>query len=43
MVHEEERDELRVYYGSADLTVSMASARMSEVVDYLVSLPPENE
>ena len=32
-----------VYYGSADLTVSMASARMSEVVDYLVSLPPENE
>jgi predicted GH43/DUF377 family glycosyl hydrolase len=43
MVHDEERDELRVYYGSADLTVSMASARMSEVVDYLVSLPPENE
>jgi len=36
-------DELRLYYGSADLTVAMASARMSEVLDYLVGLPPENE
>jgi predicted GH43/DUF377 family glycosyl hydrolase len=43
MVHEEERDELRLYYGSADQTVSMASARMSDVVEYMVSLPPEHE
>jgi len=36
-------DELRLYYGAADSTVSMASARMSEVLDYLIGLPPENE
>jgi predicted GH43/DUF377 family glycosyl hydrolase len=36
-------DELRLYYGAADLSVAMASARMSEVLDYLVGLPPENE
>ncbi len=43
LVHDEARDELRLYYGAADLCVAMASARFSEVVDYLVSLPPENE
>jgi predicted GH43/DUF377 family glycosyl hydrolase len=43
LVHEPERDELRLYYGAADLTIAMASARMSEVIDYLVSLPPEGE
>ena len=43
LVHDETRDELRLYYGAADLCVAMASARFSEVVDYLVSLPPENE
>jgi predicted GH43/DUF377 family glycosyl hydrolase len=43
LVHDEARDELRMYYGAADLTVAMASARYSEVVDYLVSLPPEDE
>jgi predicted GH43/DUF377 family glycosyl hydrolase len=37
------RDELRLYYGSADLTVSLATARMSEVLDYLVSLPAEQD
>lgn len=43
LVHDEARDELRLYYGAADLTVAMASARYSEVVDYLVSLPAEDE
>jgi len=43
MVHDEDRDELRLYYGAADLTVAMASGRMSELIDYLISLPPENE
>jgi predicted GH43/DUF377 family glycosyl hydrolase len=43
LVHDEALDELRLYYGSADLTVSMASARYSEVLDYLVSLPAETE
>jgi predicted GH43/DUF377 family glycosyl hydrolase len=43
LVHDPERDELRLYYGAADLTIAMASARMSEVIDYLVSLPPEGE
>jgi predicted GH43/DUF377 family glycosyl hydrolase len=39
----EDHGELRLYYGAADLTVAMASARTSEVLDYLVGLPPENE
>ena len=43
LVHDEARDELRLYYGAADLAVAMASARYSEVVDYLVSLPSEGE
>ena len=43
LVHDEARDELRMYYGAADLTVAMASARFSEVVDYLISLPAEDE
>jgi predicted GH43/DUF377 family glycosyl hydrolase len=43
MVHDEARDELRLYYGAADLSVAMAGAKMSEVLDYLMSLPVEAE
>ncbi|GAA4243820.1 glycosidase [Dactylosporangium darangshiense] len=43
LVLDETTDELRLYYGAADLTVGMASARFSEVVDYLISLPAEDE
>jgi predicted GH43/DUF377 family glycosyl hydrolase len=41
LVHDESADELRMYYGAADLTVAMATARMSEVLDYLISLHAE--
>ena len=41
LVHDPDTDELRLYYGAADTTVAMASARLSEVIDYLLSLPPE--
>jgi predicted GH43/DUF377 family glycosyl hydrolase len=43
LVHDVESDELRLYYGAADLTVGLATARMSEVMDYLMSLPVEGE
>lgn len=43
LVHDEARDELRLYYGAADMQIALATARMSEVVDYLVSLPAEDE
>jgi predicted GH43/DUF377 family glycosyl hydrolase len=41
LVHEPSTDELRLYYGSADLCIGVATARMSEVMDYMVSLPGE--
>jgi predicted GH43/DUF377 family glycosyl hydrolase len=41
LVHDTETDELRLYYGAADTTVAMASAQLPEVMDYLLSLPPE--
>ncbi len=41
LVHDPASDELRMYYGAADTCIAMASARMSEVMDHLLSLPPE--
>jgi predicted GH43/DUF377 family glycosyl hydrolase len=41
LVHDPANDELRMYYGAADTCIAMASARMSEVMDHLLSLPPE--
>jgi predicted GH43/DUF377 family glycosyl hydrolase len=41
MVHEPATDELRLYYGAADTCIAMASARLSDVLDHLLSLPPE--
>lgn len=32
-------DELRLYYGAADSTVAVATARLSEVLDYVLSSP----
>lgn len=33
------RDELRLYYGAADSTVALATARLSEVIEYVLSCP----
>jgi predicted GH43/DUF377 family glycosyl hydrolase len=41
LVHDPATDELRLYYGAADSYVAMASANRTEVLDYLLSLPPE--
>ncbi len=41
LVHEPGTDELRLYYGAADSCVAMASANLTEVLDYLLALPPE--
>jgi predicted GH43/DUF377 family glycosyl hydrolase len=35
-------DELRLYYGAADTTVAMASARLSDVIDYLLECPADD-
>ncbi|WP_440948798.1 glycosidase [Methanosarcina sp. T3] len=35
------KDELRIYYGSADTSVSMASAKMSDVLEYVRECPEE--
>lgn len=39
LIHNEERDELRVYYGAADSTIAVATARHSEVMEYVLGLP----
>ena len=43
LVHEPRSDELRLYYGAADQSVALAAANMTEVVNYLMSLPDELE
>jgi predicted GH43/DUF377 family glycosyl hydrolase len=32
-------DEIRIYYGSADVSVSMASAKMSDILEYIHKCP----
>jgi len=41
LVHDPATDELRLYYGAADSSVAMASAQLPDVLDHLLSLPPE--
>ena len=41
LVHDPSTDELRLYYGAADTCVAMAYTNMNEVLDYMLSLPPE--
>jgi predicted GH43/DUF377 family glycosyl hydrolase len=41
LVHDPGTDELRLYYGAADSCVAMASARLSKVLDHMLSLAPE--
>ena len=41
-VHLEERDELRLYYGAADTCVAVATARVSDLLDWLRSQSAES-
>ena len=36
LVHERETDELRLYYGAADTCIAMATARLSDVISYVL-------
>ncbi len=36
---EKEKDELRLYYGAADNTIAVATAKLSECMDYMLSCP----
>lgn len=38
-VHDEATDELRMYYGSADSSVAMASARLADILAYVRTCP----
>ncbi|MBN1361424.1 MAG: hypothetical protein JW993_12575 [Sedimentisphaerales bacterium] len=35
----EESDELRLYYGAADCTIAVATAKLSEILDYILASP----
>jgi predicted GH43/DUF377 family glycosyl hydrolase len=39
LVHDPATDELRLYYGAADSAIAVATARRSEVVEYLLGCP----
>ena len=39
LVHDPETDELRLYYGAADTCIGLATASLTEVLDYLRSCP----
>jgi beta-1,2-mannobiose phosphorylase / 1,2-beta-oligomannan phosphorylase len=36
MIHDAETGDLRLYYGAGDSCIAMATASMSEVLDYLL-------
>lgn len=40
LVHHPEDDKLFLYYGAADTRIGLATARYSEVIDYLLACPP---
>lgn len=39
LIHDPATDELRLYYGAADSAIAVATARRSEVLDYLLGCP----
>jgi len=41
LVHHAESDRLSLYYGAADTRIALATARCSEVLEYLLSCPAE--
>ena len=41
LTHDEESDELRLYYGAADSTIAVATAKYSEVLEYVMGLPEQ--
>jgi predicted GH43/DUF377 family glycosyl hydrolase len=41
LVHDPATDELRLYYGAADTSIAVATARLGDVLDYLLSCPED--
>jgi predicted GH43/DUF377 family glycosyl hydrolase len=41
LVHDEETDELRLYYGAADTCIGLATAPKTTVVDYVMTYGEE--
>ncbi|HEY8473801.1 MAG TPA: hypothetical protein VIL37_14360 [Natronosporangium sp.] len=39
LIHDEERDQLRLYYGAADTCVAMATASLSQLLQYTLTCP----
>jgi predicted GH43/DUF377 family glycosyl hydrolase len=38
-IADKDKDELRMYYGAADSTIAVACAKLSAVMDYILSSP----
>jgi predicted GH43/DUF377 family glycosyl hydrolase len=43
VVVQKELDQLNMYYGAADSAVAVATAKLSEVMDYIMSCPEVHE
>jgi predicted GH43/DUF377 family glycosyl hydrolase len=41
LIHDPATDELRLYYGAADTTIALVTARLGRVMDYLLSCPED--
>ena len=39
VVVDKEKDELHLYYGAADCTIAVATAKISNCMDYILSCP----
>jgi predicted GH43/DUF377 family glycosyl hydrolase len=39
LVHDRATDELRLYYGAADSTIAVATARLADLLEYILSCP----
>jgi predicted GH43/DUF377 family glycosyl hydrolase len=42
-VVQKETDQLYLYYGAADSTIAVATAKLSDCIDYLLSCPEVND
>jgi predicted GH43/DUF377 family glycosyl hydrolase len=41
LLHDEASDEIRLYYGAADSSICLATARLRDLIDVVLASPPE--
>jgi predicted GH43/DUF377 family glycosyl hydrolase len=41
-IHDADTDQIRLYYGAADTSIALATATLSDVLEYVRGCPPSN-